>query len=253
MRRRRTAQLSGLGALAALYDVSPINPTTIFTPSTGFLSTPGDITSGQIQPASSGGPGLYVTTPTSSQLPPPACSQDTRPGGAAFSDACIALDLANQAANMGQSNLASYNIDLLNCLHTYPQPPDCYQRTFGLTPVGGYTGGVNILTPNAQQFVTGIAPVQQPPAPPQQQTQQQIIPPSSTATPTARQNQVNTQSPASQTQQMMSGGGGGGSGIIDASTSFLEGDVNIAGFNVPVWALGLAAIGVVAIAAGGRH
>ncbi len=49
---------------------------------------------------------------------------------------------------MAAHTAANYNVDLQNCLNTFPQPPDCYERTFGLT-LPNSTGGTNILTPNA--------------------------------------------------------------------------------------------------------
>jgi hypothetical protein len=187
-----------------------------------------------------GGGGAPATYVAPSTIALPACTQDTRPGGAAFSSACINLLLANQSANMGQANLSNYDVDLANCLNTFPQPTNCYERTFGLTPVGGYTGGVNILTPNAQQFITGIAPIIAPPL-------------ASTATPTAIQNQVNKTPPVAQ-QLVMASGSAGSGGIIDTSsiTSALGGDVSVMGYQIPIWAIGIAVVGGLVLL-GGRH
>ena len=68
----------------------------------------------------------------------PACSQDTRPGGAAFSDACIAQLLAAQQQNMQLANNANFKVDYANCVGQGIAPADCASRTYGLTPAGGY-------------------------------------------------------------------------------------------------------------------
>jgi hypothetical protein len=117
-----------------------LNVTTMWTPSGGF-----DFNS----PGASSGPAVYQA-PT--VIPPPACSQDTQPGGTAFSSACIDQLLKTQQANMQLATNANYAVDLQNCLNTYPQPPDCYQRTFGLT-LPNSTGGTNVDMPNAPQLL----------------------------------------------------------------------------------------------------
>lgn len=109
---------------------SNINPTTIWDPQHGWnINSPG----------STAGPAVYQAPQV---IPPPACTQDTQPGGAAFSSGCIAQLLATQQQNLAAGTAANYNVDLQNCLNTFPQPPDCYQRTFGLT-LPGTTGGAS--------------------------------------------------------------------------------------------------------------
>ncbi len=129
---------------------SNVNPTTIWLPGSGpgsgFLATPGNAAT------ASGGPAVYQA-PT--QVPVPACSQDTQPGGAAFSAACIAQVLAAQQQNMNLANQANYQVDLANCNQAWAEndaaykadgiqgPPNtCGNDQFGLTPTvtGGYTG-----------------------------------------------------------------------------------------------------------------
>lgn len=93
--------------------------------------------------------------------PPPACTQDTQPGGAAFSQACIDLVLANQQRDFAASTAANYSVDRANCENAWaanaaryqadglPVPPnDCAERTFGLT-LPGTTGGTSADIPNA--------------------------------------------------------------------------------------------------------
>ncbi len=117
----RRAGFAGLGQ-----DPS-INPTTIWTPSGGFnFATPGG----------SGGPAVYQA-PTSVAVP--TCSQDTQPGGAAFSSACIAQVLAAQQQNMQLANNANFVVDYTNCVSGGNSPAVCASRTYGLTPAGGYT------------------------------------------------------------------------------------------------------------------
>src|SRR6185369_4054574 len=180
-----------------------INVTTIWTPTYGFLDTPG------VAPIDNSGGTSSYQSPT--LLGAPACSKDANPF-VANSAECIAQLLANQQHDMGQANLANYNVDLYNCLNTFPQPTNCYERTFGLTPVGGYTGGVNILTQNAQQFVTGISPAG---------------------------NAMPVTSPTTQTQQLQNAGGNpGGSGqqsFVDGAKNILSGSVGVLGHDIPIW------------------
>jgi hypothetical protein len=113
-------------------------------------------------PVYSGAPAVYQA-PTPVAVP--ACTQDTRPGGAAFSDACIAQLLAAQQQNMAAGTAANYSVDRANCENAWVEndaryasmglarpPNDCGQRTYGLT-LPGTSGGTNILTPNAQQIL----------------------------------------------------------------------------------------------------
>lgn len=125
----RRAGFAGLGA-----DPS-INPTTIWTPSGGFnFNTPG----------ATGGPAVFQT-PTS--VPVPACSQDTQPGGAAFSSACIAQVLAAQQQNMQLANNANFVVDYTNCVNQGLSPATCAGRTYGLTPTGGFTSDASVTGP----------------------------------------------------------------------------------------------------------
>lgn len=228
LRRRRTAFLSGLGAL---YDTSPVNPTTIWTPTTGFLSKPGDITSGQPQnqPTSVYDvPGLL--------LPYQTCLDAM--GGSGGSGACVDQNLATQQQNFQRT--AQYNAGTLT-LNAPPPPP--------LSPPAPGSGSSGICSQPNYYDKTGVCidPFSLQPIP--GVMKQNIIPPPSTPLPTSTNNQVNTQSPATQQNQMLDGSGSG----ISTLTSDLGSDVNILGFQVPIWAVGLAAVGVIAMVAGGRH
>ncbi len=216
-----------LGGLGDIF--SNINPTTIWTPTTGFLASPGVVTPTDINAGTS-------TYQAPSLLGPPACAF----GPTMDTSECQAQVQANQQHDLGLRNLSNYNVDLYNCLNTFPQPTDCNQRTFGLTPVGGFTGGVNTLTPNAQQFVTGVNPV----------TGSYVAP-----TPNASiSNSVqNTQSQTTQQKVMNSNGGVvtiGGQDLSSIGTALSQTE-SIAGFNIPIWALGLAAVGAIIVAT--RH
>jgi hypothetical protein len=212
---------------------SNINPTTIWTPSGGFnFNTPG----------ASSGPAVFQAPTT---VPVPACSLDTQPGGAAFSSACIAQVLAAQQQNMQLGNNANYNVDLANCLNTYPQPPDCYTRTFGLTPTGGFTsdahvqGGQTILDANGNP-VGSPPPVASAPssyvATPAAQKQPVLAPPLP-----APAGSGSSSDPAAPTQN-----------YVTQATDFLSSGVSVAGSSFPIW--GLAAAGVaLLLLMGGKH
>ena len=200
---------------------SAINPTTIWMPGTGpgsgWLSTPGN-------PATaSGGPAVYQA-PT--LAPAPSCTQDTRPGGAAFSDACIAQLLATQQANMQLLNDANFKVDYTNCVNGGNAPADCASRTYGLTPTGGYTsdahpqGVQTYLNAQGQQVtVTGqmIDPM----------TGEPPVAPSSTPTPTP------TPKTASGGETSGGTGGSGSSSVVPGIPDALV-----------YWSVGLAALGV---------
>jgi hypothetical protein len=141
-----------------------VNPTTIFEPGTGpgtgWLATPGDAAS-----AITGPPVFQAPT----IVPPPACSQDTEPGGEAFSAACIAQVLAAQQANMAAQNNANYQFDVATCRSNLAEnnaqraslgmpalPDTCAENTYGLTPMGS-TGGVSEMTPDAAAIL-GASP-----------------------------------------------------------------------------------------------
>lgn len=229
-----------------------INPTTIWTPQGGFTG-------------GGGGGAAYVAPAT---IATPECSKDTRPGGAAFSDACIAQVLGTQQQNMQLNNNANYNVDLANCLNTYPQPPDCYSRTFGLTPTGGYTsdagGGpkgsqaivdangnivsnpppVYVASGTPNPYVAPTAPISKPPAP--------IIPP----TPATQ-----SAAPPGGTALPPSGGSGSGGqavndtlsgGYVSSATDFLTGNTAVAGFTIPMWGWLAAGAAALLLLRGGR-
>jgi hypothetical protein len=183
--RRRDHTLAGLGAL---YDTSPINPTTIWTPSTGFLATPGNVNSGTVF----GGPTSVYDVP-GLLLAAPDCTQAA--GGAFVSAACVDQALAVQQTN--------------------------FQRTADF---------------NAGKQVTGVVNSNPPPVPP------------STPTPTSTNNQVNKQAPVSQATIMANTSGG----IVDISSIMpsLSGNVSIAGYSIPIWAVALVVGGGLFIFAG---
>ncbi len=117
---------------------SNINPTTIWTPQGGFTSS------------SWGAPAAAVyQAPT--LIPPPACAQ----GPTADTSECQAQVRAVEQQNFQLRNNANYSVDLANCLATVPTPPDCYQRTFGLTPAGGFTSDAQTQGPQLYQDANG--------------------------------------------------------------------------------------------------
>jgi len=154
----------------------------------------------------------------------PECSS----GPSMFTQECIDVLLANQQKDMGSQNKSNYDVFLANCLNTFPQPTDCYQRTFGMTPVGGYTGSYVGNVPvgvDAQKFITGI---------PNSQAIQ--IPVKS--------------SQAEQTKQIVNANEKVGSGNItvggqDISSIVdqVSAPVSVMGFDIPVWAIGVAVVG----------
>jgi hypothetical protein len=86
-----------------------------------------------------GGPVAPAVYQAPTYAPVPACSQDTRPGGAAFSSACIAQLLAAQQQDFQLANNANFVVDYTNCVNSGLAPTICASRTYGLTPAGGYT------------------------------------------------------------------------------------------------------------------
>lgn len=115
---------------------SNVNPTTIWTPQSGFVA-----------------PGYGAATPVQyvapTQVPVPECSQDTRPGGAAFSAACIAQVLAAQQQNMAANDAANRAVFVSGCNADWAAnaeqyrargmavpPNDCAYRGYGQTNVG---------------------------------------------------------------------------------------------------------------------
>ena len=135
---------------AGMGDGNSVNPTTMWTPSTGFLAVAGNINSGVTQP----------TFQAPQFTPPPACSSG--PATTADSAACIQQLLANQQGNMNAENAANYAYDLQTCEANYnenlaayaadgitPPPNTCMSDTFGITPTvsGGYTGSTTGAQP----------------------------------------------------------------------------------------------------------
>jgi hypothetical protein len=200
-----------------------INNTTMWTPTGGYNFNAGG----------SSGPAVFQA-PT--VIPPPACSSDTEPGGSAFSSACIAELQAYQQQNMQALNNANYAVDLQNCLNTFPQPTNCYQRTFGLTPTGGFTsdagggpGGTTIILDANGNPVTNSPAVLKAPTP------------SAPPAPTPQSTPTNTQSGGS-TAQKVSDVLTGGSTAPSATTPATS-------MTTWYWIAGLAAAGLLIYAA----
>jgi hypothetical protein len=80
----------------------------------------------------------------------PACAFG--PAATADSAECQAQVIANNLQTIANRSASNYDVDLQNCLNTFPQPPDCYQRTFGLT-LPGTTGGTSADIPNAANLL----------------------------------------------------------------------------------------------------
>jgi len=98
-------------------------------------------------------PATYVAP---APVPVPSCATTPDPAtgeyfGADSAECQALLDKAEQA-RLAAGTAANYSVDLQNCLNTIPRPPDCYQRTFGLT-LPGTTGGTNTLLANAQAIL----------------------------------------------------------------------------------------------------
>lgn len=126
---------SGLGADPG------VNVTTMWTPSGGYVGST---------------PAAVYQAPA--HVPVPACIQDTRPGGAAFSGECQAQLRAANDANIAADAGANRAVFVQNCnrdwqanAERYRQlgmavpPNDCDYRGYGLTPAGstgGYSGYV---------------------------------------------------------------------------------------------------------------
>lgn len=213
---------------------SNINPTTIWTPQTGF----------NVSGGGGSGPAVFVAPAV---IPSPACTLDTQPGGAAFSDACIAQVLANQQANMQARNNANYNVDLQNCLNTYPQPPDCYQRTFGLTPTGGYTSDAGGGPGGSQAIVNAGGQVVASPAPVSIPAPSAYVAPSTPVTPAAAL--PSTPATSAPSESILPSAP---AAYVSPGTDFLSSDISAAGFNIPIWGL-LAAGTALLLFMGGKH
>ncbi len=203
-----------------------------------------------------GGGAVYVAPVDSAR---PACA-DSPYANINSSQACVDALQAWQQQNMQLANNANYNVDLANCLNTYPQPPDCYQRTFGLTPTGGYTsdagagpkGSTLYLNASGQpvtvtpSLVSGPTPNTQP-AP--------IIPKTPLPTPPPPPGGTPLTSPTggpSDTSNLMPPDNLTG-GYVSSATDFLSGDTSIAGFSIPTWGLVAAAGAALLFFLGGKH
>ncbi len=121
---------------------SNVNPTTIWTPTGGFTASSGY-----------GGSSAAYVAPT--LIPTPACAF----GPTADTSECQAQVQAVEQQNLGLDNNANRAVFVADCLATYPQPTDCYTRTYDQTPVGGYTSdsqaqGPQLYENAGGQFVT---------------------------------------------------------------------------------------------------
>jgi len=194
--------------------------------------------------AASSQPAVYVAP---AYVPTPACTQAN--GGAYVSSECVDLALAAEQLRMKLATQANYAVFLQNCLNTFPQPTNCYERTYGLT-LPGTTGSANpaILLPNASTILgTGQQPtgglVCQPgwhknaagngcdidvapktpvtPPPPKTPATTPIIPKTIT-------------------------------NYVDEATSFFEDTVPVAGHDIPFWAFAAAGVAALFLLKGGR-
>ena len=134
---------------------SNVNPTTIWTPSGGWFATPGDAsTAATPQPVAPG------------HVPVPACTQDTRSGGAAFSAECIAAVLAAQQQNMAADSAANKSVFVANCNSDWEAnaaayrargmavpPNDCAYRGYGLTQPGTTGSFVGYVAGTPQEII----------------------------------------------------------------------------------------------------
>lgn len=214
---------------------SNINSTTIWTPSGGY---------------GGGGSTAYVA-PT--MTPAPACSSG--PPGTSDSAECIALLLATQQGNMQAANKANYTSDEGTCNANFAEnaaqraslglpalPNTCGSNTFDLVPTGGYTGDASVSGPQTIVDANGN-PVSITPGAISGSVPNTYVAPVPAAT--------------SSTPAPVSGGGssdstGTASNYVDQATSFLGGDVSVAGSSFPVWGL-LAAGAALLFFMGGRH
>lgn len=203
-----------------------VNVTTIWTPSTGFLNTPGTLAGGyQNQPQVTSVydvPGLL--------LPYQTCIDAM--GGSAGSEACVKQNLATEAENFKRT--AAYNAGTLKLPAgtppPTPPPPPPAPTTPGVCTQPNYynTSGI-CISPFTLQPIAGVP-------------QKTVIPPTPPAppAPTAPAPTVTDGGPTSS-----------GGGYVAAGTDFITSDVNLAGFNIPVW--GLLAAGAAALFFLGRH
>ena len=146
-RKRGVAGLRGLGA------PSNINPTTIWTPQSGY---------------NVGGGSTAYQAPAQVAVPACASSPDAN---TADSAECQAQLMAAQRQNLAADTGANLTVDQNVCESNYaenaaayaalgisPPPNTCMEQTYGLVPADT-TGGVNILAGNATQYLTSTTPI----------------------------------------------------------------------------------------------
>ena len=205
-----------------------INPTTIWTPQTGFLNQTGTLTAGyQNQPQVTSVydvPGLL--------LPAPDCTQAS--GGAFVSSACVDQALATQQQNFQRT--AAYNAGLLKIAASAPVGPPP-------PPGGGGSGPQPCVQPNIFKNGICVDPFTLKPiagAMTQQQQNPNYVPPTSASHETVRTG--TTTPPTTPTPPTTN--------YIAPDTSFFEEDIPGTGF--PLW--GVAAAGLALfLLMGGKH
>jgi len=208
---------------------SNINPTTIWTPQTGFLNTPGTLTGGyQNQPQVTSVydvPGLL--------LPAPDCTQAS--GGAFVSSECVDQALAVQQQNFART--AAYNAGTLK-LPAVPVPTPQAPPPSGPIPCvqpNIFKNGI-CVDPFTLKPITGAMT--------QAQQNPNYVPPTSASHETVR---TGTTTPPTTPP---TSGDGSTTNYIAPETSFFEEDIPGTGF--PLW--GVAAAGLALfLLMGGRH
>jgi hypothetical protein len=147
--RRGRLMLAGLRGLGA----SNVNPTTIWTPQSGY---------------NVGGGSTSYQAPAQVAVPACASSSDAN---TADSAACQEQLMAAQTQNLAADTGANLTVDQNICESNYaenasayaalgitPPPNTCMEETYGLVPADS-TGGVNILAGNATQYLTSTTPI----------------------------------------------------------------------------------------------
>ena len=137
----------GLGA------ASNVNPTTIWTPTSGY---------------NVGGGSTSYQAPAQVAVPACASSPDAN---TADSAECQAQLMAAQTQNLAADTGANLTVDQNTCESNYaenaavfaalgiaPPPNTCMEQTYNLVPADT-TGGVNILAGNATQYLTSTVPI----------------------------------------------------------------------------------------------
>ncbi len=237
------------GGFRGLRDGSSINPTTMWTPSTGFLATPGDVSTALAPPAT------YVAP---NYVPTPACAS----GPSMFTSECIAQVLAAQQQNMAANNDANRAVFVADCNRDWAMnaenyqnlglqvpPNDCAYRGYGQTipgisPTGSYSGYlpgtpqdiIDWRTANPGGGSPGPVLVSNDPIPytaPQLGPavvpgQVAIIPP--------------TQAPPTQAPAVTDRLAATANHYVSAAQDFLTENVPVAGYDIPGWALAAAGL-----------